>query len=157
MQQARFHSFSHSWRSLAVVLTALVVAPATVRAQQVSGALSVALTVLPPVRTQAVELLEFRVDRDGTARLETTAPAASSVSLLVMTTVASSEDGSRSVAQAPVLVEGTPDGDSLGALPASRTAPRSRLSYQVDLGRSLAGSRSREATLRISYLVVAGT
>jgi hypothetical protein len=157
MQQARFHSFSHSWRPLAVFLTALVVAPATVRAQQVSGALSVALTVLPPVRTQAVELLEFRVDRDGTARLETTAPAASSVSLLVMATVASSGDESRAVAQAPVLVEGTPDGHSLGALPASTTAPTPRLSYQVDLGRLPAGSGSREATLRISYLVVAGT
>ena len=157
MQQARSHSFSHSWRSLAVILTALVVAPAIVRAQEVSGALSVALTVLPPVRTQAIELLEFHVDRDGAARLETTTPAASSVSLLVMTTVTSSGDGSRAVPQAPVLVEGSHHGDSLGALPASRTSRTPRLSYQLDLGRSPAGSGSHEATVRISYLVVAGT
>src|SRR5688500_8182575 len=105
MQQARSHSFSGSWRSLAAMITALAVAPAIARAQHVNGALGVTLTVLPPVTTQAVEPLAFSVDRSGFARLETTAPVASSVSLIVMATVASSVDGVAPTAQAPVLVE----------------------------------------------------
>src|SRR5215207_8628510 len=124
MQQARSYSSSHSWRSLAVILTAFAVAPAIARAQQMNGALGVALTVLPPVRTQAIELRAFRVDRDGIARLEMTAPVASAVSLLVMATIASSGDGFVPVAQAPVLIEATHHRDSVGTLPASRTSRR---------------------------------
>lgn len=156
MQQARSHSFSNAWRWL-VVLTALLVAPAVAPAQHMSGALGVTLTVLPPVGTQAVELVAFSVGRDGVARLETTAPVASPVSLIIMTTVASSVNGFLPIAQAPVLIEGTCRRDSRRAPPAAKRTCAPRLSYRLELGRLPLDSGSREAKVRISYLVVPGT
>ena len=157
MQRARSHSFSNSWRSLAATLAALVVAPSILWTQQVSGALGVALTVLPPVATRAVELLAFDVERDGVGRLETTAPAAGAVSLIVMATVASSADGCVPVAQAPVLVEADHRRLSPGLSPASKRSRAPRMTYRVNLGRPPVGSESRDASVRISYLVVPGT
>jgi hypothetical protein len=157
MQRARSHSFSNSWRSLAVIVAALVVAPSILRTQQVSGALGVTLTVLPPVGTRTVELLAFDVERDGVARLETTAPAAGAVSLIVMATVASSADGFVPVAQAPVLVEASHRRPSPGPAPASRRSRAPRMTYRVNLGPRPAGSDTRDASVRISYLVVPGT
>ena len=157
MQQARSHSFPGSWRSLAAMITALVVAPAIARAQHVNGALSATLTVLPPVTTQAVEPLAFSVDRSGFAKLETTAPVASSVSLIVMATVASSVDGVVAAVQAPVLVEEMRPRKASQCPPDSTRACAPRSSYRVDLGRLSAGSGPHDTTVRIAYLVVSGT
>ena len=157
MQQARSHSISGSWRSLAAMITALVVAPAIARAQHVNGALGVTLTVLPPVTTQAVEPLAFSVDRSGFAKLETTAPVASSVSLIVMATVASSVDGVVPTAQTPVPVEEMRRRKASHCPPDSTRACAPRSSYRVDLGRLSAGSGPHDAKVRIAYLVVSGT
>ncbi len=157
MQQARSHSISGSWRSLAAMIAALAVAPAIARAQHVNGALGVTLTVLPPVTTQAVELLAFSVDRSGFARLETTAPVASSVSLIVMATVASSVDGAVPVEQAPMLVAERRPPEPRGCPPDSTRTCAPRSSYRVDLGRLPVGSGQHDATVRIAYLIVSGT
>ena len=58
---------------------------------------------------------------------------------------------------ATVLIEATHQRDPVGTPRASRAVRKPRLSYRVNLGRPTVGSGSRDATVRISYLVVAGT
>lgn len=157
MQHARSHSFFGSWRWLAAIVAATVVAPASALAQQVGGALGVVLDVLPAPESQAVELFAFSMDRDGIGRLDMAAPANGSGSLHVMATVASSEVGADSVARAPLPIRATREEELTECPPASKSGCTSRLSYRVNLAGSV-GSKQREATVRISVLVVpAGT
>ena len=121
---------------------AVAATPAMAQGQQVGGALGVSLTILRPVTTQPVRVTGFSVDRDGVARLETTAPTSAHASQLVMTTVASSTSGFAPVAQAPALVAGADDA--------------TRLSYRVNVGREN-GEGGRPLELRVEYLTVAGT
>jgi hypothetical protein len=116
--------------------------PAMAGAQQVGGSLGVSLTILKPVTTQPVRVTGFSVDRDGVARLETTAPTTAHASQLVMTTVASSTRGFAPVEQTPALVAAADDA--------------TRLSYRLDVGRA-SGSADRAVELRVQYLTVAGT
>lgn len=150
-------SRSRAWPSLAAILVALATAPAITWAQHLGGALGVSLTVLPPASTQPVALLSFRVAGDGIARLETTAPIASSVSAIVMSSVSSSASGFVPLAQAPVLLNAThprtPREDTT-RLPNSR-APQMR--YEVELEPAAAHAQSHNVSLRITYLVVPGT
>lgn len=157
MQQAHSQSISTSRRVLAMMLMALATAPTVARAQDAGGSIGVSLTILPPVTTQAVQLLAFGVERDGTARLETTTPMESSTSLIVMTTVASSASGFVPIAQAPSLVRTTRRPEAPESLASSTDSPAPRLRYEVDLGRPQDGPAPRDASVRISYLVVAGT
>jgi hypothetical protein len=116
--------------------------PALAGAQQVGGSLGVSLTILKPVTTQAVRVTGFTVDRDGVARLETTAPTTAHASQLVMATVASSTRDFAPVEQAPALVAAADEA--------------TRLSYRLDVGRP-SGSADRAVELRVQYLTVAGT
>ena len=130
--------------------------PADALAQTVSGSLSVSATILPPVTTPAVKPLSFHVERDGTARLETTSPFAGAVSAIVMSTVASSANGFVPVAQRPVLVGATPSSRQLEASAASAAAaPRWR--YAIPLDAPADRTATRDVTVRITYLVVPGT
>lgn len=119
-------------------------APGAAKAQSVGGSIGVSLTILEPVTTRAVEVTGFRLDRDGRATLETTAPTSSKTSQLVMARVSSSANGFQPVAQAPVLLPG----DRAGV---------PHLSYRVDVGHAAAASDARDVQLRIEYLAVAGT
>jgi hypothetical protein len=121
---------------------AVAAVPALAQAQQVGGALGVSLTILKPVTTQAVRVTGFSVDRDGVARLETTAPTTAHASQLVMATVASSTSGFAPVEQAPALVAGADDA--------------TRLSYRLNVGRATRDA-GRAVELRVQYLTVAGT
>lgn len=150
------HSRSRAWPSLAAILVALATAPAITWAQHL-GALGVSLTVLPPASTQPVALISFRVAGDGIARLETTAPIASSVSAIVMSTVSSSASGSVPLAQAPVLVNATHPGTS----PEDTTRPHNsrapQMRYQVELNPASAHAQSHDVSMHITYLIVPGT
>jgi hypothetical protein len=121
---------------------AVAAMPALAHGQQVGGALGVSLTILKPVATVAVRVTGFSVDREGVARLETTAPTTAHASQLVMATVASSTSGFAPVAQAPALVAGADD-----------AAP---LIYRLNGGRA-SGEAGRPVELRVQYLTVAGT
>jgi hypothetical protein len=133
--------------ALAAVLTGVL--PADAAAQRVGGSIGVSLTILEPVTTRGVEVTGFRVDKDGRATLETTAPTTGQTSQLVMARVSSSANGFQPVEQAPVLVAGE-----------RRDAPAraaSRMSYRVDVGGAGAAGAGRDVQLRIEYLAVAGT
>ena len=121
---------------------AITAMPALAHGQQVGGALGVSLTILEPVATQPVRVTGFSVDRNGVARLETTAPTTAHASQLVMATVGSSTSGFAPVEQAPALVAGADDA--------------TRLSYRLDVGRAK-GEAGRPVELRVQYLTVAGT
>jgi hypothetical protein len=146
-----------AWPSLAVILTALATAPAITWAQQISGALGVSLVVLPPVSTQPVDVMSFRVDQDGIARLETTAPIAGSMSAIVMSTVSSSASGFVPQARAPALVNATCRPEWLEATIRPHYSRAPQLCHEVDLGPASVRSQSRDVSVRISYLVVPGT
>jgi len=130
--------------------------PAHALAQTVSGSLSVSATILPPVTTPPVKPLSFRVERDGTARLETTSPFAGAVSAIVMSTVASSANGFTPVPQRPALVSATPSREHLEASAASAVvAPRWR--YAIPLDAPADRTATHDVTVRITYLIVPGT
>ena len=132
---------------LAVVL--VVSLPATAAAQRVAGSIGVSLTVLEPVASHAVQVTGLRLERNGTAVVETTPPTSGKVSQVVMTRVSSSANGFAPANQVPALVGGTPAEarDAVGAR---------RLSHRVDIGR-VAGDGPRDVQVRIEYLAVAGT
>ena len=119
--------------------------------------MSVSLTVLPPVRTQTVDVLSFRVARDGHTRLETTAPIAGPVSMIVMSTVSSSTNGFVPVVQPPVLMNATRRRGRFdaGALPHDAGAPRLR--YDIEPGPAPVRTESPDVSIRITYLVIPGT
>lgn len=146
-----------AWPSLALILTALATSPAITSAQPISGALGVSLVVLPPASTQRVDVISFRVDRDGIARLETTAPIAGSVSAIVVSTVSSSANGFVPLEQSPALVSARRRREGDGALsgPADARAPGLRFEVALDAGALHAGSH--DVSVRITYLVVPGT
>ena len=151
------HWIACSSLSLALNLTTLLLAPAILRAQRVSGVLGVSATLLPPIMTQGAELASVRMERNGIAHLETTPPIAGAVSLIVMTTVASSANGFVPVTLPPALVRASGRRHALGAAasPADSTAPRWR--YQLPLGTPPGRADSSDVSVRISYLVVPGT
>ena len=132
-------------------------APARALAQSVSGSLAVSATILPPIRTQAVEPLSFHVERNGTGRLETTAPFSGAVSAIVMSTVASSANGFTPVPQRPALVAATPTSEQLEASAASNTDEVARWRYDVPLDASPDRSEPHDVTVHITYLIVPGT
>ena len=133
--------------ALAAILAGVL--PANAAAQRVGGSIGVSLTILEPVTTRGVEVTGFRVDKDGRATLETTAPTTGQTSQLVMARVSSSANGFQPVEQAPVLVAG--DRRDAAASAASR------MSYRVDVGGAGAAGAPRDVQLRIEYLAVAGT
>lgn len=141
------------WRwiqwTLASVLATLILATAPQRAlaQRIGGSMGVSLTVLPPVGTRAVEVTGFRIGRDGTASLRTTAPTTARVSQLVMARISSSANGFVAATQPPAL---------LRAAGATGAAER-ELSYRVDVGGSAANDAPHDVRLRIEFLTVAGT
>ena len=118
--------------------------------------LGVSATVLPPIPTQSMELISFRVDRNGIARLETTTPIAGAVSLIVMSTISSSANAFVPVSQAPALVKATHRTEWLEAATRSTESRASRW-YEVDLGSPPVGSEVHDVLVRISYLIVPGT
>ena len=148
---------SRAWPSLAAILASLATAPAITWAQHVGGALGVSLTVLPPAGTQRVDLISFHVARDGIARLETTAPIASSVSVIVMSTVSSSTNGFVPLAQAPALVNATRRRERLEAATPPHNARAPQLRYEVQLNPASLHSASHDVWVRITHLVVPGT
>ena len=135
--------------ALALVMVGL---PMRAEAQRVGGSIGVSLTILEPVTTRAVEVTGFRVDRDGMATVETTAPTSGQASQVVMTRVASSADGFVPVRLAPVLLRGA------GSGAAESSVGGHRMHYLVNVGRVArdAGAQ-RDVELRIEYLAVAGT
>jgi hypothetical protein len=97
------------------------------------------------------------VERKGVARLETTTPIAGAVSLIVMSTVASSANGFVPVAQPPALVEAAPRREwAEGATPSTEVRA-SRWGYEVRLGPTPTGPDSNDVAVRITYLIVPGT
>ena len=144
-----------SWLSVAVLFTTVVAVPAAALAQRVSGVLGVSATVLPPIMTTAVNPFLLRLLPNGVARLETTAPFAGAVSLIVMSTVSSSANGFVPVAQPPFLVKPTPRKELLEGTSGSNEAPR--WWYDVDLGPRQSRSEANDVTVRITYLIVPGT
>lgn len=132
-------------------LMALVAGAAgTADGQRAGGSIGVSLTILESVETRAVGITGFRLERDGRATVETTAPIAGKI---VMARVASSANGFQPVEQAPVLLRG--DRGEPG--PATPWAGSQRITHRVDVGRATGGSGPRDVQLRIEYLVVAGT
>jgi hypothetical protein len=154
---ARSRSTSGSWISGAAIVAALLAAPVAAWGQQVGGSIGVSLTVLQPVATTPVRLTAFSVDRNGIARLETTAPTSGPAAQVVMATVSSSASGFAPVEQTPALVEASRMGPSQSSAATSAAPAAARLSYRVDLGRAPVGSTSHDVTVRIAYLTVAGT
>jgi hypothetical protein len=136
----------------ALIALAMVGLPMRAQGQRVGGSIGVSLTVLEPVTTQSVEVTDFRVDRAGTATLETTAPTSGLASQVVMTRVASSANGFVPVRLAPVLLRGARSAN------AESSSGTRRMRYLVDVGQvaSEAGT-PRDVELRIEYLAVAGT
>jgi hypothetical protein len=129
--------------------------PARALAQSVSGSLTVAATILPPIRTQTVEPLSLRVEENGMARLETTAPFAGAVSAIVMSTVSSSANGFTPIPQRPTLVGAAAAGELLGAAE-SRREP-SRLRFDIPLDAPADRPEPHDVTVHITYLIVPGT
>jgi hypothetical protein len=147
----------HVWRSLAVILAALAVAPMCAHGQSVSGAIAVSATVLPPDRARAPHLISFSVARTGIARFETAAPIAGVVSQIVMVTLSSPTNSFAPAVQAPTLVLATRDGNRVGAATTpSDASPVRRMCYEMDVGRPPVGSNVRAMSVRISYLIVPG-
>ena len=146
-----------AWPSLVVILTALATAPAITWAQHLSGALGVSLVVQPPAGTQPVNVISFRVGRDGIARLETTSPIVGAVSAIVMSTVSSSANGFVAQARAPALVNATCRAEWLEATIRPRDSRAPQLCHELDLGPASRRSQSHDVSVRISYLVVPGT
>jgi hypothetical protein len=140
-----------------VTCTAHAVTPEHALAQTVSGAMTASATILPPITTPAVKPLSFRVERDGTARLETTTPFAGAVSAIVMSTVASSANGFTPIPQRPALVSATPDSELLDSSPESTVAATSRWRYEVPLDASPDRATPHDVTVHITYLIVPGT
>ena len=118
--------------------------------------MGVSLTVVPPVRTQSVDVISFRVARNGRTRLETTAPIAGPVSMIVMSTVSSSTNGFLPVAQAPALANATHRRERFDATP-PHDARVPRLRYDTELGLAPVRSESRDVLIRITCLVIPGT
>ena len=153
----QIRSSASAWLSLAAILTVLGTGPTILSAQQVSGALGVSLTVLPPVSTQPVELSSFRVERNGIAQMETTAPVAGPVSVIVMSTVSSSANGFVPVARAPALVNARRRTEWLEATTRPTDSRVPGLRYEVDLSPRPFRTESHDVSVRITYLVVPGT
>lgn len=139
------------------MLTTLAAAPSVALGQRANASLGVSATVLPPIIGRAAELISFRVERTGIARLETTTPIAGAVSLIVMSTVSSSANGFVPVAQSPALVEAAPRREWLEGAMRSTEARASRWGYEVPLGSTPAGPDSTDVSVRITYLIVPGT
>lgn len=137
---------------LGLVVALISGSPATSHAQRAGGSIGVSVTILEPVATRAVEVTGFRLERDGRATLETTAPAAGRISQLVMARVWSSANGFQPAEEPPVLL-----GGDRGAEVAALDAGTQRMSHRVDVGRAAPGAKAREVQLRFEYLVVAGT
>lgn len=146
-----------AWPSLALILTTLATAPAITWAQHLSGALGVSLVVLPPASTQPVDVISLRVDRDGIARLETTAPIAGAVSAIVVSTVSSWANGFVPLEQAPVLVRASRRREGDGDLSGPTDAPAPRLRFEVALDAEALHAGSHDVPVRITHLVVPGT
>jgi hypothetical protein len=142
---------------LTVILSTLAMGPAVAPAQRASGSLGVSAMVLPPVMMQPAGLTSFRVESDGTARLETTAPIAGAASLIVMSTVSSSANGFVPVALPPARVRAMPRKEWLEGATRPTAAPAARWHYDVDLGTPPVRSGSQDVSVRISYLIVPGT
>jgi hypothetical protein len=151
--QTRLARPSHSTQGICLGLLAALLggSTATADAQRVGGSIGVSLTILESVATRAVALTGFRLEPDGRATLETTAPTAGRISQLVMARVSSSADGFRPVDATPVLLSGGRDEE------AGRGAGAPRMRHRVDIGRTTSGAAVRDVRLRIEYLVVAGT
>lgn len=132
-------------------------APTVAVAQSVSGTLSVSATILPPIMTPSADPISFRIERNGTARLETTPPTAGTVSLIVMSTVASSANGFIPVAQPPALVRATHGSQQVEATAGSTEHRASRWHYEIPLGEPSDRSEPHDVTVRITYLIVPGT
>ena len=135
--------------TLATLLAAIAtgVLPRVASAQRVAGSLGVALTVLPPVASQAVTITGFRIDRDGMASFRASVPTTSGSSQLVMTRVSSSADRFVSVRLLPDVVRRPI---------ATDTAARD-MAYRIEVIRSPDGDAPHEVHLRVECLVVAGT
>ena len=102
-------------------------------------------------------LRSFRVDRDGTARLEMTSPITSSVSAIVMSTVSSSVSGFVPVAQPPALVRGTPRRLWREGATRSSESRAPQLRYEIELGPAPERSTSHDVSVRVTHLIVPGT
>ena len=149
----RWHSLPDARLLLAAMLAVLPVPRPAARAQNVNGSLAVSATILPPVPSTEARLTAFSVGRDGVARLETTAPIATSASQIVMWSVSSSTNGLVPVAQPPMRIQ-----------VARRSEPEppitTRLRFGIDLGETSSAptdSSTRDVTVRIHYLIVPGT
>ena len=121
-----------------------------------SGALTATATILPPITTPAVKPLSFRVEQNGTARLETTTPFAGAVSAIVMSTVSSSANGFTPVPQRPAVVSATPSGDQLEDSTGA-TSAASPWRYELPLDARSDQSEPHDVTVHITYLIVPGT
>ena len=135
--------------TLGALVAAIVsgVLPRVASAQQVTGSIGVALTVLPPVAPQSVRITSLRIGRDGMATLRATVQTTSGASELVMTRLSSSADGLVSVRQLPVVAR-RPSATDLAAR---------EVDYRIDVERAADGAAPRDVQLRLEYLVVAGT
>ena len=130
---------------LATIATGVL--PRVASAQRVAGSLGVALTVLPPVASQAVTITGFRIDRDGMASFRASVPMTSGSSQLVMTRVSSSADRFVAVRLLPDVVR-----RSIATEIATR-----EVAYRIEVIRSADRDAPHEVQLRVECLVVAGT
>jgi hypothetical protein len=149
----RWHLLKDARLLLAAMLAVLPVSRPTAHAQNVSGALAVSATILPPAPSTETRLTAFTVGRDGVARLETTAPVATSASQIVMWSVSSSTNGFVPVAQPPMRIQAARRGEP-------ETPTTARLRFGIDLGDTSSAptdSSTRDVTVRIQYLIVPGT
>jgi hypothetical protein len=119
--------------------------------------MGVSLNVLPPVRTQPVDVISFSVARDGRIRLETTAPIAGPVSMIVMSTVSSSTNGFLRVVQASALLNATHRRGRFDARTPPHDPRAPRLRYDMELGLAPVRSEPRDISIRITCLVIPGT
>jgi hypothetical protein len=146
------------------IATAVLLAASSGRAQgqstRTGGSIGVSLTILQPVTTQAVRLLDFHVDRNGMATVETSAPISGSASRAVMSSIVSSASGSE--VEVPMIArESRPalrgDASRSSSAAIADSAP-TRFTYLVSVGRpGRAAADARPVQLRIRYLAVAGT
>ena len=129
---------------VALMATGLLVGlGANAHGQRAGGSIGVSLTVLQPVTTQPVRLVSFDIGRNGVATLQTTTPATSPVSQIVMASV---------VRESATSTAAERDGAVNAPMVAS-----SALRYTVDLGASRAEATREPVHLRLRYLTVAGT
>jgi hypothetical protein len=147
----------------AAALTSLLgLAPAApLAAQSASGALRVALTILPPVTTGAPDEARMTIARDGTATIQTPLPLQGPTSHILMAAVSGIDD--RGTLAGRVAVRGgqrSPRTLTLDvASPIDDGAGAAGITYVVRAPSRVQPQPAESPALRvhISYLAVAGT